>query len=67
MTSKEIVANMFLGQAIQHEKGGIYHMKSLGQMKTNGEWVECISYQDINTGDIYTRSTDNFNKFTIKG
>lgn len=48
---------------------GEYHFISEARMKNpaNGEWCDCVIYQDINTKSLYVREKiDFYNKFIAK-
>ncbi|MAF36325.1 hypothetical protein CL622_04370 [archaeon] len=55
-----------LGRMYQHNKTkSEYLIQNIGKMKTEGEWVQSVSYMN-NTGDMYTRSMCDFNEnFTL--
>lgn len=56
------------GDTIKHKKGSVYVVRNINVLMrhpTNGVWFIAVDYVDINTGQVYVRSVNDFEKFEI--
>ena len=55
-----------IGDIVTHFKGNVYVITSVSKFVDSEHPILCYEYQDIETGEKYTRTKDNFEQMLVR-
>ena len=65
LTARDLEHAYILNKKIKHANGNVYCIALRGHVKVDGEWLPCYTYHQEGCIKYYTRTVDNFKKFTL--